>query len=223
MKAHPLLLRAGVAAALAFAWGAQAQVPRLGAGTAAGKPVNTQQAATFGLPRPGGLSSPMPNSLTAGSTAVNTAGSATTSTANGGSATIEPTTTTTPEGNMTGTTGSTDPTATAGGTVTTGGTVIGSGGVATTPAGGAYAATAVMGAGAGTNLPAPRQGASMGPGPYTPVETAGAFLGADANADGELSRAEATRLSIMPFAFEEMDANHDGVVTRSEYEESLRR
>ena len=55
MKAHPLLLRAGVGATLVLALGAQAQVPRLGAGTAAGKPVNTQQAATFGLPRPGGL------------------------------------------------------------------------------------------------------------------------------------------------------------------------
>ena len=90
-------------------------------------------------------------------------------------------------------------------------------------AAGGYAATAVMGAGAGTNLPASRQGASMGPGPWTPVEVAGAFLGADANADGELSRAEATRLSIMPFTFEEMDEDHDGVVTRSEYETSLQR
>ena len=221
MKAHQLLLRAGVGAALALTLGAQAQVPRIGAGTTTSKPVNTQQSATFGLPRPGGLSSPMPNSLTAGSTAVNTAGSATTSTASGGSATIDPTTTTTAGGTMTGTAGTTDP-ATTGGTVTAGGIVGGSGAVTSNP-GGAYAATAVMGAGAGTNLPTPRQGASMGAGPYTAVELASSFLGADANGDGELSRAEATRLSIMPFSFEEMDANHDGVVTRFEYGDSFGR
>jgi hypothetical protein len=85
-----------------------------------------------------------------------------------------------------------------------------------------YPATAVMGAGAGTNLPAARQSVPMGPGPYTAVEVAGSFLDADANRDGELSRAEATRLAIMPFSFEEMDRNHDGVVTRSEYGDALR-
>jgi hypothetical protein len=115
-----------------------------------------------------------------------------------------------------GTGGSTDGSA-GNGTGTGTGTVVGSGAVTT----GGFGATAVMGA--GTNLPAPRQGASMGPGPYTGVEVAGSFLSADANGDRELSRAEATRLSIMPFAFEEMDANHDGVVTRSEYETSFGR
>jgi hypothetical protein len=226
MQAHHFLLRATVCASLALALGAQAQVRRIAPGTPSpAKTVNAQQAASFGLPRPAGLSSPNPNSLTAGSTAVNLGGSVTTapSPAAGGATPGGGTAvgggsgngTGTDPGTGNGTVGSTDGSAGNG----TGGAVVGSGAV--TPGG--FGATAVMGAGAGTNLPAMRQGASMGPGPYTNVEVAGSFLSADANGDRELSRAEATRLSIMPFAFEEMDANHDGVVTRSEYETSFGR
>jgi len=59
-------------------------------------------------------------------------------------------------------------------------------------------------------------------GPFTPLQVAQSFLGADLNHDGELTRAEAQRLSILPYGFEEMDRNHDGVVTRFEYEDAVR-
>ncbi|MBI2769040.1 MAG: EF-hand domain-containing protein [Burkholderiales bacterium] len=62
----------------------------------------------------------------------------------------------------------------------------------------------------------------MGAGPYTAVDLARSFISADANRDGELTRAEAQRLTIMPLGFEDMDRNKDGVVTRSEYEDSVR-
>lgn len=62
----------------------------------------------------------------------------------------------------------------------------------------------------------------LGSAVLNPVEVARSFLGADANADGELSRSEATRLRIAPQSFEAMDRNFDGVVSRGEYEDSLR-
>lgn len=58
-------------------------------------------------------------------------------------------------------------------------------------------------------------------GAYTAVDVARSFLLADIDRDGDLSRAEATRLSVMPLSFEEMDANHDDTLTRSEYEDAL--
>ena len=48
------------------------------------------------------------------------------------------------------------------------------------------------------------------------------FDKADANHDGDLTRAEAHRLSIGTMSFEEMDRNFDGLVSRFEYEDSLR-
>ena len=45
-----------------------------------------------------------------------------------------------------------------------------------------------------------------------------AFELADADSNGELNRAEAQRLAIVPHSFEEMDQNKDGVITRAEYE-----
>ena len=66
------------------------------------------------------------------------------------------------------------------------------------------------------------QAAPAGGGPYTALQLARSFLDADANKDGELTRAEAQHLSIMPLSFEDMDRNKDGVVTRSEYEDSVR-
>jgi hypothetical protein len=78
-----------------------------------------------------------------------------------------------------------------------------------------------MGAG-GYGVPAGPQYPAMGAGPYTALQAAQSFIGADANRDGELTRAEAQRLTIMPSTFEEMDRNHDGILTRSEYEDALR-
>jgi hypothetical protein len=79
--------------------------------------------------------------------------------------------------------------------------------------------TSVMGAGAYGTRGLTRTSA---PGPVTDVDIARSFLMADGNRDGELSRAEAMRLSLMPLAFEEMDANHDDILTRSEYEAAVR-
>lgn len=60
------------------------------------------------------------------------------------------------------------------------------------------------------------------PGPYTALQLAQAFLLADANRNGELTRAEASRLGITPLHFDEMDRNKDGVISRSEFEDFFR-
>jgi hypothetical protein len=77
----------------------------------------------------------------------------------------------------------------------------------------------VQGGGVGTNAmgagPAPR-------GPLTPTDLARAFYEADLNHDGELSRAEASRLTILPAPFDELDRNHDGVLSRFEYDDAFR-
>ena len=88
-----------------------------------------------------------------------------------------------------------------------------------TDAGAVIPATTMGAAGYG-GVPASRRVA--GTPPYTPVQIAQSFIGADANRDGQLTPVEAQRLTIMPSSFEEMDLNHDGVLTRSEYEDSLR-
>jgi hypothetical protein len=77
--------------------------------------------------------------------------------------------------------------------------------------------TAVMGYGA----PAGPLPSVAGSGPYTALQIAQSFLAADANRDGELTRAEAQHLTIMPYSFEEMDRNHDGILTRFEYEDAM--
>lgn len=61
-----------------------------------------------------------------------------------------------------------------------------------------------------------------GSGPYTPLQIAQSFLSADANRDGELTRSEAHRLAIRPCSFEEADRDFDGILTRFEYEDSVR-
>jgi len=86
----------------------------------------------------------------------------------------------------------------------------------------AVPATQVMGAaGAGYARSAP-QYVPGGSGIYSAVDVARSFLQADANRDGELSRAESTRLALMPVSFEEMDRDHNNILTRSEYEDALR-
>lgn len=79
--------------------------------------------------------------------------------------------------------------------------------------------TAVMGAGPSGPLGPTRVSAGAN---YTIVDIARAFIMADTDRDGELTRSEAARLTIMPLNFEEMDANHDNRLTRSEYEDSVR-
>lgn len=85
--------------------------------------------------------------------------------------------------------------------------------------GGIAAPTGVLGAAGGGPY-----GPSLapGPGPYTALQVAQSFLLADANRDGTLTRAEALRLTIMTMSFEDMDRNKDGVISRSEYEDSVR-
>lgn len=85
--------------------------------------------------------------------------------------------------------------------------------------------TRVLGAGV-----APGYGFVRGPQQTVPtgalginaVELARAFLGADRNGDGELSRSEAQRLSLGGLSFEEMDRDFDGVISRGEFEDGLR-
>jgi hypothetical protein len=82
--------------------------------------------------------------------------------------------------------------------------------------------TSTMGGGAaGGVAPAPQSGRT-GTSSYTALQLAQSFLGADANRDGELTRGEAQRLTVMPYSFEEMDRNHDGILTRFEYEDGVR-
>jgi hypothetical protein len=58
---------------------------------------------------------------------------------------------------------------------------------------------------------------------WTAAQIREAFQRADMNADGQLSRAEAQRLPIMPRSFEEADQNKDGVLTLDEYQASFAR
>lgn len=80
--------------------------------------------------------------------------------------------------------------------------------------------TAVLGAGA--TVPGPAQRTTSGAGGFSAVDIARSFFFADANHDGDLTRAEARRLSIGTMSFEEMDRNFDGQISRFEYEDSLR-
>jgi len=57
---------------------------------------------------------------------------------------------------------------------------------------------------------------------YAAVDIARSFLQADVNRDGELTRAEAQLLVIMPYSFEEMDRNRDGIISRFEYSDATR-
>jgi hypothetical protein len=80
--------------------------------------------------------------------------------------------------------------------------------------------TTVLGA-SGYGAPAGPIPSGAGGGLYTALQVARSFLIADANRDGELTRAEAQRLTLMPYTFEEMDRNHDGIITRFEYEDAM--
>jgi hypothetical protein len=105
------------------------------------------------------------------------------------------------------------------GTVLTPGTVFNPGTAAfaatTTPA----VATNVLGAGATVRGPGQTVG---GAGGFSATDQARSFFFADANHDGDLTRAEFARLSIATMTFEEMDRNYDARISRFEYEDSLR-
>jgi hypothetical protein len=81
--------------------------------------------------------------------------------------------------------------------------------------------TAVLGAGASVMGPS-QYISDSGAAGYSATDVARSFFFADANHDGELTRAEFRRLSIMTMPFEQMDRNFDGVISRFEYEDSVR-
>jgi hypothetical protein len=56
---------------------------------------------------------------------------------------------------------------------------------------------------------------------WTAAQIREAFQLADVNGDGQLTRAEAQHLPIMPRTFEESDLNKDGVLTLDEYQASF--
>lgn len=93
-----------------------------------------------------------------------------------------------------------------------------------TPAGTAGAAVVSGFAGVTNGVPsvAPGRLQTMGGGPLTALQVAQMFAQADADGDGLLTRAEALRLPMVTMSFDDMDTNRDGVVSRSEYESSLR-
>jgi hypothetical protein len=88
------------------------------------------------------------------------------------------------------------------------------------PAGGGGGVVVVQQATTGTN------GMGAGPSPrsvYSAVDIARAFLDADTNHDGLLSRAEAQRLSIpLGALFDDLDRDKDGMLSRFEYEDAFR-
>jgi hypothetical protein len=55
-------------------------------------------------------------------------------------------------------------------------------------------------------------------GRWTVAQVQQAFALADSNSDGQLTRAEAQQLAILPRSFEELDQNKDGALTRDEYQ-----
>jgi len=80
--------------------------------------------------------------------------------------------------------------------------------------------TAVMGA--GSTVRGPGQLVEGGAGGFSATDVARSFFFADADKDGDLTRAEAARLSIQSLSFEEMDRNFDGIISRFEYNDSVR-
>jgi len=105
-----------------------------------------------------------------------------------------------------------------GSTIVTPGIGIGTG-IATPTTATPTVATNVLGAGATVRGPGQTVG---GAGGFSATDQARSFFFADANHDGDLTRAEFARLSITTMTFEEMDRNYDGVISRFEYEDSLR-
>jgi hypothetical protein len=216
----PLAVYAGVIAfVFACASQAHAQVARIGSpparalpGVNAVAPVKPSAAGTAALaaPRATGLQPVVPAGLTAGS---------------GAAVSRDP---------VAASTALTSPAATAAtNTVVTGndsfvpatgGVVAGGGTSVTIPEVAAFAApnTATMGAAAANLARGPSATVPLGGAGYSAVDIARSFITADGNRDGELTRGEASRLSLALMSFEEMDRNYDGVISRGEYEDGLR-
>jgi hypothetical protein len=72
-------------------------------------------------------------------------------------------------------------------------------------------------------VPATAATQPLPPSRWTPAQARQAFEQADSDSNGELSRAEAQRLAVVPRGFEDMDQNKDGVVTRAEFEAAFPR
>jgi hypothetical protein len=182
-------------------------------------------------PRPTGLTSAFPAGLTSGSGAAvstNPIGQSTTTipAAGNGVATTTLIPSTLPPSELPGSTTTTTTTTTNNGFLVPGTTVVTPGvGVTTpgigvtTPATTAALATNVMGAGATVRGPGQTVG---GAGGFNATDQARSFFFADGNHDGDITRAEFGRLSITTMTFEEMDRNYDGVISRFEYEDSMR-
>jgi hypothetical protein len=56
---------------------------------------------------------------------------------------------------------------------------------------------------------------------HSAVDVARSFYQADANHDGEITRDEARHLALMPYDFDLMDRDHDGIISRFEYEDAF--
>ncbi|MDB5752703.1 MAG: hypothetical protein JWP65_3124 [Ramlibacter sp.] len=76
------------------------------------------------------------------------------------------------------------------------------------------AASLMPPAGTAATVPPPAPAA----GRWTAAQVQQSFSQADSNADGQLTRAEAQRLALLPRSFEDMDANKDGVLSLAEYQ-----
>ncbi|MBE7367591.1 EF-hand domain-containing protein [Ramlibacter pallidus] len=178
--------------AAAAASAAQAQQQRL---SPARSPAPTTSApARQALPNPAGLSSPFPAGVSSGSGTRVSTDPVAASTAPAVPSSVVP-----GDGTVTG----------------------GSGGLGVRPELGPPAAPATNVLGAGATVAGPSQYLG-GAGGFNATDQARSFFFADANQDGELTRAEAARLSIRTMPFEEMDRNFDGVITRFEYQDATR-
>lgn len=204
------LIAAGLCAAAA-ATAAQAQVRQIAPSAKPATPSASTRAANA-TPNPSGLRPIFPAGVNSGS---------------GAAVSTDPVANTTAPVPATSTASTTR--TTAGGTVVTGTTVPaelppanGSTTTTTTATTTAEGAVATNVLGAGPTVPGPAQYLGSGAGGVAAADIARSFYQADANHDGELTRAEFRRLGIATLSFEEMDRNFDGVISRFEYEDSFR-
>jgi hypothetical protein len=225
------LFAAGLCVA-ATASAVQAQVRRIQQVPNTGAPSASARAAQA-APNPAGLRPLFPAGISSGSGAAQSSdpiaasnspvpagGTTTTGSSGGRTTTVNPdgSTTTTTSGTAFGGSTTTSTTMT---TNTANGMTLGTEGPLVN------AGAAVMGAGAavmgaGATVRGPAQTTAGGAGGFSATDVARSFYFADANHDGELSRAEAGRLSLRSLTFEEMDRNFDGIISRFEYDDSMR-